>query len=109
MPHPVDKLVGLRLRSARHELGFTQAQLGKALGVKFQQVQKYETAMNRISASRLWLAAKFLNKHIYWFFDEAVQEANPQTKEEAAMLRAYRTATPSLKEASRQLLEAVTG
>ena len=53
-PHPIDVHVGLRVRGRRHELGMSQSTLADALGVSFQQVQKYERGANRVSASMLW-------------------------------------------------------
>jgi transcriptional regulator with XRE-family HTH domain len=50
-------------------LGMTQQQLGEAVGIKFQQIQKYETGMNRISASRLWDIANALDVDISFFFE----------------------------------------
>jgi transcriptional regulator with XRE-family HTH domain len=65
-------------------LGMTQQQLGDVIGIKFQQVQKYETGMNRVSASRLWDIAKALDVPVSFFFDgangeaPAVEEAAPE-------------------------------
>lgn len=59
--HPIDVLVGKRIRHQRWKLGMTQALLADQIGVKFQQVQKYETGANRISASRLWQVARALD------------------------------------------------
>jgi transcriptional regulator with XRE-family HTH domain len=53
----IDALVGRRVRELRLQLGLTQTQLANAIGVTFQQVQKYERGANRISASKLWLIA----------------------------------------------------
>jgi transcriptional regulator with XRE-family HTH domain len=50
-------------------LGMTQQQLGDAVGIKFQQIQKYETGMNRVSASRLWDIARALDVPISFFFE----------------------------------------
>jgi len=47
MSHPVDEYVGKRVRQRRWMVGFSQQQLGEAVGIKFQQIQKYETGMNR--------------------------------------------------------------
>ncbi|OZB16124.1 MAG: hypothetical protein B7X55_08480 [Rhodobacterales bacterium 34-62-10] len=66
---PVDAYVGKRIRHRRWKLGLTQQALGQAVGVKFQQVQKYETGTNRVSASRLWYMAKALDVDIHYFFD----------------------------------------
>ncbi|MEO1293755.1 MAG: helix-turn-helix transcriptional regulator, partial [Pseudomonadota bacterium] len=60
MANDIDVHVGLRLRQRRWMLGLTQQQLGERIGIKFQQVQKYETGQNRISASRLYELATAL-------------------------------------------------
>lgn len=69
-PHPVDRHVGRRLADIRIERGHSQTELGKALGLTFQQVQKYEKGTNRISASKLWIAADFLGVEISYFFED---------------------------------------
>lgn len=69
MKHPVDAHVGKRVRHRRWMMGMTQQQLGDKVGIKFQQVQKYETGMNRISASRLWDIAHALDVPIAYFFE----------------------------------------
>ncbi len=69
MKHPVDAHVGKRVRHRRWMMGMTQQQLGEQVGIKFQQIQKYETGMNRISASRLWDIAKALDVPISYFFE----------------------------------------
>ena len=71
MADRIDKVVGRRLRERRRELGMSQAALAEALGVKFQQVQKYESAANRIAASRLWRAALTLGVPVEFFFRSA--------------------------------------
>lgn len=62
-----DKTIGTRLRTARLAAGFTQADLADVLGVKFQQVQKYETGHNRVCASKLFRAADILKVDITYF------------------------------------------
>lgn len=69
MKHPVDVHVGKRVRHRRWMVGMTQQQLATKVGIKFQQIQKYETGMNRISASRLWDIAEALNVDVRFFFD----------------------------------------
>ena len=59
-PDPIDVAVGLRLRTLRKSRGMSQEQLGRALGITFQQIQKYERGANRISASMLVKAARHL-------------------------------------------------
>src|ERR1700753_441801 len=68
-PHPVDRHVGLRIRMRRKELGVSQEKLAEALGLTFQQVQKYERAANRVSASKLWEIAQALSTHIGYFYE----------------------------------------
>lgn len=69
-PNPIDRHVGARLRQRRLGLGLSQLALGEAMGVTFQQVQKYEQGRNRVCASRLHGAAEALGCSIAWFFDE---------------------------------------
>jgi transcriptional regulator with XRE-family HTH domain len=68
-PHPVDRHVGLRIRMRRKELGVSQEKLAEALGLTFQQVQKYERAANRVSASKLWEVARALQTHVGYFYE----------------------------------------
>jgi transcriptional regulator with XRE-family HTH domain len=68
-PDPIDQLIGQNVRAQRVKAGLSQAQLGKAIRVTFQQVQKYETAANRISAGRLYEVAKALGFPVAAFFD----------------------------------------
>ena len=69
--NPIDLHVGSRVRMRRILLGLTQEKLGEALGVTFQQVQKYEKGMNRIGASRLQDMAKILDVPPSFFFEDA--------------------------------------
>lgn len=69
MKHPVDAHVGKRIRHRRWMIGMTQQQLADKVGIKFQQIQKYETGMNRVSASRLWDIADTLGVNIGFFFE----------------------------------------
>lgn len=98
MKHPVDIHVGKRIRHRRWMLGMTQQQLADAVGIKFQQIQKYETGMNRVSASRLWDIANTLDVTIGFFFQglgDDVREANGAgadllaEKEALELLRTY--------------------
>ncbi len=70
-----DLAVAARLRAQRMRMGISQADLGKELGVSFQQVQKYENGGNRISAGRLFVIAKFLHVPISYFFEDLEHEA----------------------------------
>ncbi len=67
---PVDVHVGARVRMHRTFLGMTQTKLGDALGLTFQQVQKYERGANRIGSSRLFDLARVLDVPVEFFFEE---------------------------------------
>lgn len=69
MTHPVDVHVGKRIRHRRWLVGMTQQQLAEHVGIKFQQIQKYETGANRVSASRLWDIADALEVPVSFFFE----------------------------------------
>ena len=68
--HPVDVHVGARMRQRRTLLGMSQEKLGTAVGLTFQQIQKYERGSNRIGSSRLFEFAKVLDVPVSYFFDE---------------------------------------
>jgi transcriptional regulator with XRE-family HTH domain len=76
-PDPVDIHVGARLRTRRTLLGMSQEKLAEAIGLTFQQVQKYEMGKNRISASRLYQFAQILDVSISYFF-EGYEEQDSQ-------------------------------
>ncbi len=69
-PHPIDVHVGSRVRLRRTLLGLSQPALGEALGLTFQQIQKYERGANRIGASRLFQLSRILDVPISFFFDD---------------------------------------
>ncbi len=77
MKHPVDAHVGKRIRHRRWMVGMTQQQLADRVGIKFQQIQKYETGMNRVSASRLWDIAEALGVQIAFFFEGLGDQTAP--------------------------------
>ncbi len=68
-PRPVDVHVGGRVRDRRTLIGMSLEELGKHVGLTFQQIQKYEKGMNRIAASRLWVISLVLGRPISWFFE----------------------------------------
>ena len=70
MSHPIDILVGKRIRTRRAQLEMTQSDLADRLGITFQQVQKYEKGVNRVGASRLYAIAQVLGVSIEYFFIE---------------------------------------
>ena len=84
----VDAHVGKRVRERRLALGMSQAKLGNALGVTFQQVQKYEVGTDRVAASRLWDIAKILEVDVGYFFEgiqkRAKRKAKPRKSSTAA-------------------------
>jgi len=75
--HPVDVYVGQRVRMRRVMCGLSQTALANRIGLTFQQLQKYESGMNRISASKLWLIAQELDAPVQWFFTDAVVGKSP--------------------------------
>ncbi len=107
MKHPVDAHVGKRIRHRRWMVGMTQQQLADKVGIKFQQIQKYETGMNRVSASRLWDIAEALGVTIAFFFDGLAESDRPAgaadmmaDKEALELVRSYY----SIPEAQRRRL-----
>ena len=69
-PHPIDVHVGARVKLRRMILGMSQETLGKALGLTFQQIQKYEKGVNRIGASRIFELANLLDVPIQYFYND---------------------------------------
>ncbi len=91
-PHPTDAHIGRRIRLRRTLLGVSQQQLAAAVGVTFQQIQKYETGINRMSAARLYDVARSLGVPEAFFFDELDGEGagTDDTKTESLdLVRAY--------------------
>jgi len=101
MNEDIDEHIGRRLRRRRRLLGLTQQQLASACGVRFQQIQKYECAANRMSAARIWQLAQVLEVPIGYFYegfgsageatrrDGEVQREVYTRKETRDLLRAY--------------------
>lgn len=130
-PHPVDIHVGSRVRMRRTLLGMSQEKLGDALGLTFQQVQKYERGANRVGASRLFQISRILDVPVAFFFDEMAAEgtsapasAQPGLAEDSApssfdpmakretleLVRAYyRIADPKVRKRIFELTKAVAG
>jgi transcriptional regulator with XRE-family HTH domain len=124
-PNPVDVHVGSRVRLRRTLLGMSQEKLGDALGLTFQQVQKYERGANRVGASRLYDLSRVLDAPVSYFFEEfgdAVAspngngaaagdpyQANPMMKRETLeLVRAYlRIADPQIKRRVFELTKAL--
>lgn len=125
MAHPIDLHVGNRVRQRRRLLGMTQQRLADAVRIRFQQIQKYESGANRISASRLWTLARALDVPISYFF-EGVDEAGHiggavndlsastppdvfQNKETIALVRAFYTMNDEPRRRLLDLAKAMSG
>ena len=124
-PNPVDIHVGSRVRLRRTLLGMSQEKLGDAIGLTFQQVQKYERGANRVGASRLYDLARVLDVSVSYFFEElggdkpapgtsgeeATEpfQANPMMKRETLeLVRAYlRISDPQIKRRLFELAKAL--
>ena len=91
----VDRVIGAKIRMRRGELGLTQTQLANAIGVTFQQVQKYEQGANRVGGSRLARVAEALDVPVAYFFEQTADEAEValgsllHTRGAVALLRAF--------------------
>ena len=117
VPNPVDVHVGARVRTRRLLIGMNQETLARALGLTFQQVQKYEGGANRVSASRLSQIAEILGVPISYFFNDIEPDgAEPSRREVEARERLQRPETIELirsyyaitdPETRRQFLEMV--
>lgn len=108
--HPVDVHVGQKIRQVRWQKGMTQTQLAEQVGVKFQQLQKYETAANRVSASRLFDIANVLEVSTSIFFPSENESADTVSfsKEEVHLLQTYRTASKEMQRTFLSLLQEAT-
>lgn len=91
----LNETLGKRLQAKRRILGLSQQDLGKVLGVTFQQVQKYENGMNRLSAETLYKASKFLDTDIRYFYGEGAD--NPEGDNQHYV-------TPALQKAEEEIL-----
>lgn len=78
-PNPIDVHVGARVRLRRTLLGMSQEKLGEAIGLTFQQVQKYERGANRIGASRLFDLSRVLDIPVSFFFDDMSEDVSLQS------------------------------
>ena len=88
MATDIDLHLGKRLRRRRRLLGMTQQQLAMQVGIRFQQIQKYECGANRISASRLWQLAEALETPMSYFYDglsEALEQQSAPRQERSDM------------------------
>ncbi len=118
-PDPIDIHVGRRVRLRRTLMGMSQEKLGEAIGLTFQQVQKYERGANRISASVLYRISNALNVPVSFFFDDMASpaEAAPFShteddystrRESLELIRYYYDAPEPVRRAVYVLLKAMT-
>ena len=91
MTHPVDRHVGHQMRHRRWLIGMTQQQLADAVGIRFQQIQKYETGANRVSASRLWDIAAAMDVPVSYFFEGLGAEGDKTDNESQDMMASKET------------------
>ena len=105
--HIIDAHVGNKLRQFRLLTNVTQKELGDTLGISFQQVQKYEAGSNRVSASKLYEIAQFLNTPISAFFPQDAADASFESiaRDEAEIIRIYRSAPDNVRRAIRSLTD----
>jgi len=123
-PDPIDLHVGQRLKARRVGLRISQSDIGKALDVTFQQVQKYENGANRIGASNLYKLAQALNVDVSYFFEDmpsaqkmrslsdqpaAAFEHDPMNQPESIKLvhNYFRIASPSVRARMFQLVKSI--
>jgi len=108
-PNPIDVHVGGRVRLRRTLLGMSQERLGDALGLTFQQVQKYERGANRIGASRMFDLSRVLDVPVSYFFDDmagGVEQASPRLIAGLAEEPAEYTANPMTRRETLELVRA---
>ena len=86
-PHPIDVHVGSRVRLRRTLSGLSQTQLGERLELTYQQIQKYERGVNRISASRLYQLSRILGVPVSFFFDDLDEEAGARRPDDILIIR----------------------
>jgi transcriptional regulator with XRE-family HTH domain len=104
-PHPTDVHVGSRVRLRRNMLGLSQEKLGEAIGLTFQQVQKYERGANRIGASRLHELSRVLDVPVTFFYDERDPVRAPAIGFEEAAQERF-DADPLRRRETRELIAA---
>ncbi|MBE7218089.1 MAG: helix-turn-helix transcriptional regulator [Caulobacteraceae bacterium] len=110
-PDPIDIHIGQRIRARRKALGVSQERLAAALGLTFQQVQKYERGANRVSGSKLWHIAESLQTAVSAFYEGlmidgalAVQEAPAHFEHDSPEIAELRELLKGLDERHRQIV-----
>lgn len=106
MANDIDLHLGRRLRRRRRLLGLTQQQLASAVGIRFQQIQKYECGANRISAARLWQLAEALEIPIGYFYDGLSDIQNRPAREPIAIAAEPRSGEVMARKETMDLIRA---
>lgn len=88
-PTSFDEVIGLRIRTARNQVGMSQQSLGAALNISFQQVQKYELGRNRVTCSRLTVIAAKLGKPLSYFLDEVKYKPDSRAEQVAEFVGSH--------------------
>ena len=96
MTHPIDTYVGSQIKKIRLAMNLSQSDLARQLDISFQQIQKYETGYNRVSASKLAQIAANLDVPVSAFFPESFQDRSLNS-DERSLLENYRAADPDAK------------
>ncbi len=124
--HPIDLHVGNRVRQRRRLIGMTQQALAEAVNIRFQQIQKYENGVNRVSASRLWELAEALRVPVTYFYEglgepavtfeevngdhDATLDADPfKNTDTVALIRAFYTMNAEPRRRLLDLAKAMSG
>src|ERR1051326_3151263 len=105
-PNPIDIHVGSRVRLRRTLLGMSQEKLGEAIGLTFQQVQKYERGANRVGASRLYDLSKVLDVPVSYFFEDMAPVGSGEGRAASAEGSERSAADPMLKRETLELVRA---
>ncbi len=113
-PRPVDVHVGGRVKAGRALIGMSREELGKHVGVTFQQFQKYENGMNRIAASRLWVISLVLGRPISWFFEGIGEQKRKGDdllvkRETLQLVRYFSACDPDVQKRLAAMINAVAG
>ncbi len=113
-PRPVDVHVGGRVKARRTLIGMSRKELGKHVGLTFQQIQKYERGMNRIAASRLWQFSLVLGRPISWFFEGIGKQKRKGDdlvvkRETLKLVRYFSACDPDVQKHLTAMINAVAG
>ena len=105
----IDSQIGKRLRHRRNQMGMTQSDLAERLDLSYQQLQKYETAGNRVSAGRLWQIAKILEVEPSYFFEDVEDSTEYEEPKDDARRRAAQEVVEDFENIQSADVRAATG